>query len=291
VELAKWLVENDPIWWQNLKNDPDIYIEIRDPNLNAYYRGASILRLNWTPRGPEGNIHYKFIPLRDDNTTLTITINKTSNDLVLGEVKSISLDNFSGYALKLIKSRINDLFDSDSEQAIQAKYVLYNNINAQKGFFIDSECYPNQNRTDRFDMVWVDIATKKMVIVELKRKQDGRLFYINNDSIDNQLIRYSQVIRKSSDFLKERFIKIFTIKKELGLPSFSSIDIKNIDDYEIESRPLLIIGNCSDAWIDDNAKEIDARLNEIALGTIYQSLQTNNFRGLRQSSSRYYHWY
>lgn len=42
-ELAK-----NPIWWQNLKNDPEIYCDIRkDNHINIYYNGGSIMRLDY----------------------------------------------------------------------------------------------------------------------------------------------------------------------------------------------------------------------------------------------------
>ena len=40
------LTKNPPLWWKNLLNDPQIYVDIRkDNSLNIYFMGASVMEL------------------------------------------------------------------------------------------------------------------------------------------------------------------------------------------------------------------------------------------------------
>ncbi|MCY4237758.1 MAG: hypothetical protein OXC93_05335, partial [Rhodospirillaceae bacterium] len=50
-------------WWRNLVDDRELFIAIRNNYLNVYYRGGSVLKLNWLPseRKMIGEIHYKYL--------------------------------------------------------------------------------------------------------------------------------------------------------------------------------------------------------------------------------------
>ena len=57
VELAK-----DPAWWRKLREDSDIYINVRKDNyINVYYRGASIMKLSYDNGKFKAGIHYSLI--------------------------------------------------------------------------------------------------------------------------------------------------------------------------------------------------------------------------------------
>jgi hypothetical protein len=43
--LFRQLEEKPPLWWRNLKSDPQVYIDIRKKNyINAYHNGGSIIK-------------------------------------------------------------------------------------------------------------------------------------------------------------------------------------------------------------------------------------------------------
>jgi len=64
------LEKNPPLWWNNLKNDKEIVIEIRSDKsksyIDCYYNGGCILGgLNCDGKGNfKGKIHYKYIPIK-----------------------------------------------------------------------------------------------------------------------------------------------------------------------------------------------------------------------------------
>ena len=64
------LTTQNPLWWQNLKSDQDIYCDIRKDNyLNFYHNGGSLMRLHWD-NGFKAEIHYEYIPLKADRAYL-----------------------------------------------------------------------------------------------------------------------------------------------------------------------------------------------------------------------------
>ena len=66
TELAK-----NPAWWQNLKNDKDIYSDIRKDNyISVYCNGGSIMKLDYKG-GFRAKIHPEYVPLRGRNDYLS----------------------------------------------------------------------------------------------------------------------------------------------------------------------------------------------------------------------------
>lgn len=48
-------------WWRRFVDDQDIFLGIRENYVNAYYRGCSLLRLDWKAGAIVGEIHYKYL--------------------------------------------------------------------------------------------------------------------------------------------------------------------------------------------------------------------------------------
>ena len=50
-------------WWRNLVDDQELFLAIRDDSINFYFRGCSILKLDWLHGKKEiaGQIHYKYL--------------------------------------------------------------------------------------------------------------------------------------------------------------------------------------------------------------------------------------
>ena len=48
-------------WWQRFVDDEDIFIAIRKNSVNAYYRGCSLLKLDWKAGAIVGEVHYKYL--------------------------------------------------------------------------------------------------------------------------------------------------------------------------------------------------------------------------------------
>lgn len=41
-------LEEKPLWWRNILNDPELYVEVRKDNyINVYYYGGCVALIQW----------------------------------------------------------------------------------------------------------------------------------------------------------------------------------------------------------------------------------------------------
>ena len=134
----------DPLWWKIIREDKDLYVNIRKYNrINVYHRGASVMSLLYDGKKITAEIHNHYLGVEKSIASLLGT--------KYGNVKSLSPEELVS-RLPLIKKRIagnskfkanlaeTDIplgeFDNDkdafSEKAVQANMYL-------KGEYIDTE--------------------------------------------------------------------------------------------------------------------------------------------------------
>jgi hypothetical protein len=283
--LFKRLKENPQLWWSNLKSDPDLYIDIRKDNyINVYYNGGSIIRLGGESKF-KAKIHFEYIPLEKDSDYLSYEFQ--NGNISLKEQKVIDINNFEKQSLDKIKKRIKQFYPDNSEKGIQGKYIIHNNKISKNGngFFVDTEF---QYKDSRIDMVWVDLITKEIAFVELKTIGDQRLYLDTNnnsqkindqvkDMIDAQLRKYYDFANTNRKALIQYYDKVFQIKKKLGiLPDF--VNDNSLSNYDLIEKPILLVGDCTQQWIDDYAKKtLIPQLKDIAFACVFHGPKTYNF--------------
>ena len=81
-------------WWRRFVDDPDVFLAIRENYMNAYYRGCSLLKIEFKDRAIVGQIHYKYL-LRPS----------TPNEYVRVEGGRTSLDDMESWFL----TDVNDI--------------------------------------------------------------------------------------------------------------------------------------------------------------------------------------
>ena len=275
--LFQKLRDDPPLWWENLTSDPELYIDIRKNNhLNVYHNGGSIMKLEGD-KGYKAQIHIEYIPLNTVSGYLPFEFQ--DGNIFLNELKTIEINNFEKESLEGIKKRIRKFYPNTSEKGIQARYVLEANNRSRNanGFFIDTEM---QYENKRVDMVWVDLVSKHFVFVELKTISDERLFIDGNSSketIDKQLRKYLEFAHENKGALIDYYNRVYFIKKELGiLPEF--VKESSLSNYDLIEKPILLVGDCTENWIDNNANDLNSQLKDIAFGCLYQGRSTYNFR-------------
>lgn len=265
-----------PSWWQNLISDPKIYIEVRkDNSIDIYYNGGNIITgLKFNNKKLSGQIHYKYLL---PNKAEYIKFNfENQNDVSLfkNHIDLIKIDSLDEKYLKIIKQNIQTYYPSNSEKGIQAKFIT------EIGEFIDSEFAYKVNNDLRIDLIMLDLKLCKIVPVELKIMGDNRLY---SDEIKEQLFKYYDFFEKHEDMILKYYQKIFSIKKKLGILPVKLQSMDNIENFRIEKRPLLVIGNCTNEWIKDNHETLDNRIKSVAYGTYYFG-KVNNCQLLHKSS-------
>ena len=116
--------------------------------------------------------------------------------------------------------------------------------------------------------------------MELKTIGDPRLYEgggQSQETIDGQLKKYYVFAKDNKKELLQYYSKIFSIKNSLGiLPKF--VKEKSIEDFELIEKPILLVGDCTQKWIDNNASDLNEWLKGIAFGCVYQGKNTFEFR-------------
>jgi hypothetical protein len=275
--LFQKLRDDPPLWWENLKSDSELYIDIRKNNhLNVYHNGGSIMKLEGD-KGYKAQIHIEYIPLNKESGYLPFEFQ--DGNIFLNELKTIEINNFEKESLEGIKKRVRKVNPNASKKGIQARYVLEANNRSRNanGFFIDTEM---QFKNKRVDMVWVDLVTKTFVFVELKTIGDKTLFIDGNSSketIDKRLRKYLEFAHENKGALIDYYNRVYFIKKELGiLPEF--VKESSLSNYDWIEKPILLVGDCTEKWIKNITESLNTQLKDIAFGCLYQGKNTYNFK-------------
>lgn len=236
-----------PEWWDEIKNDNDLYIEIRkNYKIDVYYNGGAIFgSTNFKKGSYNWKTHSKYLIKSE-----YVHNNDSINRIIIGA------DNW----LSEIKSNMKKHYPSDSEKGYQAK------LRTQKPYFLDTEFAFNDKDNSRFDLVWVDKFNKKFLVVELKLPNNKELF---DGSITNQVKKYKELISNHKIELEKYFRSLFKCKKEIGILSEELNLIEDIEEYTMADKPLLVVGNCNQEWINQNHETINDAVKEAAAGVYY----------------------
>lgn len=277
AKLFLSLDKNPPIWWENLKNDKEIVIEIRSDKsksyIDCYYNGGCILgRLDCDSKGNfKSKIHYKYIPIifNINNDYINFDFSNNNQEINYNNYNNVNLEipnvnNFDKKTLSLIKKQVEKYYPNDSEKGYQYKFIQ------KDPHFIDSEFQYNgfYGRDLRIDLVRIDSHAKKIVFIELKKFGNPGLF---NGGIEEQLNSYKRFINNFGSELREYYLDFIQVKKKLGLLSKKVLQIvnHNFSSYSVAQKPLLIIAGCTRKWITNNAEDINSRIKDYALGCYY----------------------
>jgi hypothetical protein len=253
-------------WWDNLKKNKNISIQIRQDNkIDVYYNGGAILGelvYDEHKRAFSARIHPKYIPLEKDNEYMTLTL--TDADVkIIDTFVPMGFSNFENEKLKLIMARVKKYHDSESEKAIQYNFATSDPC------IIDAEF--QINRSSRVDLVRLDVNSSKIVLIEVKTIGDSRLFSDptkDTKNIYHQLKKYQAYAIANKDALLAYYKKVLQVKNNLGLTN-PSVRKLTLDNWKIEFRPLLLFGDCTQSWINNNATDIDKKIKDVAYGAYY----------------------
>ena len=253
-------------WWDNLKKNKNISIQIRKGNtIDVYYNGGAILGglvYNDQKKAFDAKIHPKYIPLEEDNEYMPLALTK-DNVKIMKPFTPMDFSRFENEKLKLIMDRVKVYHGSDSEKAIQYTLALSDPC------IIDAEF--QFEKSLRVDLVRLDVSSKKVIFIEIKTIGDSRLFSdsgSNKENIYDQLKKYHDFISANKDALLSYYGKVLQIKNDLLLAK-PPIRGLTLDGWQIEPRPLLAFGDCTQEWINNNAGNIDKKIKQVAYGSYY----------------------
>ncbi|MDD2300095.1 MAG: hypothetical protein PHU69_10710 [Fermentimonas sp.] len=236
ANIFKEIKIQQPKWWTLLREDKELYIEIRKDNyINVYYHGGCLAKIEYK-NGFIAKTHQKYLgdcePRGKGNKGTdkfeydTIDLAKLDNTLIINIKERIKIDY-----LRHIEN------EKPTEKWIQGKLIT--------GYskYIDSEFQFNKDiEIGRLRIDLIELSNDVLSFVELKGIFDSRL---RNDEYRNpkvpeiieQMDKYKLFINKYENDIIEYYKKLIEIKNSLGLTTIYKNKI------ELNKKPKLIIVN------------------------------------------------
>lgn len=218
-------------WWENIKKDDRLYIEIRKDNyINVYFEGGNVAKLEYRSK---------------DNTIQTSTHSKylhgNGDDYVecsLDKDKDLEtiITNIQKYYSKTKDEKEKEKGKEKeewSEKYIQSQYIIN-----YRSKYIDSEfAYKDKLFDIRIDLI--ECINGELRFVELKTIDDGRMLKKTDDNpeVVEQVKAYEDFISNYKKEIVEYYQKVWEIKKDLGLT------IPEKCPSSLAEKPLLLIFN------------------------------------------------
>ena len=253
--LFKILRDNPPAWWEMLKNDPELYIDVRKDNMvMAYYQGGRVACLTYKRGyGISAKTHPKYVGVNSDK------------EQEIAHVLDAQL-------LMTIKGNIRANYSQKSDNDIQEKLIQGECVIAHRDLYLDSEFahrrYAGQNHTVRIDLV--KILGDEIIFEELKKINDNRLRTTKGrPEIIDQMNAYREFILENQKVLEDYYKTLLQIKISLGLPIPPVSEIENL---HVRLEPELTIFNTYSRITNDRIKRIQAIEHELQ-GYDYQILK------------------
>ncbi len=260
--LFETLRKQNPSWWVKMVEENDVYIEIRKDNeIDIYYNGGNIIKdLSYKNGKFNGQINYKYL-LKGKSEYIDYDFSCQKAMIKNRNINLTDVNDFDEDSLKRIKANISQYYPASSEKGIQARFRTKTNC------FVDSEfAYNSNDDKSRIDLVWIDTNNTKIVFVELKTMGNPQLY---NKDLTIQLGKYEGFAKKYKNQIVDYYKRLFEIKKELNILPQGLTEIASLKGYTLETKPLLLFGDCEQKWINNNAKEINERIEDVAVGVYY----------------------
>ena len=239
-------------WWENIKQNDDLYIEIRkDNNINVYFQGGSVVKLHYCSKHKkiQAFTHRKYL-YGDGTGYVECSLNKDLGTIIRNIPRYYSkTENQKDSKTENQKGKENW-----SEKYIQSQYIIKYHSN-----YIDSEfAYKDDSFDIRIDLI--ECINGELRFVELKTIDDGRMLKKTDDNpeVVEQVEAYKNFISDHNKRKKivEYYQKVWEIKKDLGLT------IPEERPSSLAEKPLLLIFN---RWTNSTSRrdEHTSRMEKI----------------------------
>lgn len=234
-EFPLWqkLENNPPLWWKDLLEDKELYMEIRKDNYaNVYYYGGNVALIRWTGGDIMAETHQKYLGKSDEVVTYQDCTEMLQSKEGVEDIKGKISEEYHKLSKRKETDERNGVYTSN-EKWVQGELKL-----RFPKRYIDSEfAYrTGEKNLIRFDLV--ELREKKLVFIELKMITDSRLRSKEEEpEIIKQMAEYCNFICKHAEELKEYYSKLLRIKKHIGLWN-GGVEIE-----EVFLKPELLIVN------------------------------------------------
>lgn len=243
--LYKYLNSDQaPYWWKDLKEDQELYIDVRKRNiLDVYYLGGRMAEIKYDSK-IIASAHPKYLGFNDeyyeDDRYYRKTIGKNGKTEYV-PIYHNCLDWISKRREEL-KANIKSYYSGgDKGEKTSEKYIQGSLVINHRDRYLDTEfahrLYDGERKTVRIDLVKIEDGC--FVFEELKRIGDNRLRTTDGKpEIIEQIENYRAFLKHNIDELTQYYRTLYRIKRMLGLP-IPPVD--DIDTIEINPEPQLLI--------------------------------------------------
>ncbi len=241
-------LENNPLlWWKNLLDDKELYVEIRKDNYaNVYYYGGNVALVRWTGGNVLAETHRKYLGESDGSATYQDCAEKLQCKEGIEEIKGKIREEYHKLSQRKEVDKQNGVYISN-EKWVQGELKL-----RFPNRYIDSEFAYRTGEKEliRFDLV--ELRENRLVFIELKLITDSRLRCQEGEpEIIKQMTEYCNFISKHTNELKDYYSKLLRIKKRLGLwDGDTQIE-------EVNLKPELLVVNTYKRLTSGREKRID----------------------------------
>ncbi len=256
--LYKLLKNDAPIWWKALKEDKDLYIEIRKGNvIDVYYLGGRMAEIRCDSNNKlVVTAHPKYLGNSDKKDKRYYREGKKEGKTVYTPIYQNCTDWLLDRRNEL-KANIQEHYSGVSEgENTSEKYIQGNLILNGRDKYLDSEfahrLYDGKKKTIRIDLVKIENGL--VVFEELKRIRDSRLRNLKgNPEILDQISNYREFIKVNKDILTKYYRILYQIKRDMELPIPI---VANIDNIEVDPEPQLLIAKNYDKITPNREKRV-----------------------------------
>ena len=259
--LYKYLNSDQaPYWWKDLKEDQELYIDVRKENiLDVYYLGGRMAEIKYDSK-IIALAHPKYLGFNDeyyeDDRYYRKAISKRGKTEYV-PIYQNCLDWISKRREEM-KANIKSCYSGGDEgENTSEKYIQGNLVINHRDRYLDTEfahrLYDGERKTVRIDLVKIEDGC--FVFEELKRIGDNRLRTTDGKpEIIEQIENYRAFLKHNIDELTQYYRTLYRIKRMLGLP-IPPVD--DIDTIEVNPEPQLLIAQNYDKISGKRLSRID----------------------------------
>ena len=210
VQELNNLYEDPESYWRRFVDDPDLFLAIRDNYVNLYYRGNSLLRLEWKPDNKRivGQTHYKYLlkPSRKGSEYVEIKGGNAQLPKKVAELFSTTVTDLN--ALK----RASRVYAGDEKTGVHQ-------IVMQNALVLDLEiAFGGGRSAPRIDLAALQVTAEgaTLVFYEAKHFSNPALRSSGDPEVLAQVENYSKLLKEHGQLLQDRYSAVCRNLSDLG---------------------------------------------------------------------------
>lgn len=220
-------------WWRRLVDSPkDVFVAIRNNALNAYARGGSIARVEWTGRRIRVWAHEEYLSRPSGILYVEIGAEPERHRAVVADFEAFGRDFesivkriglFSGYeraGTNRIACGQLSVIDMEAAHSDEDDLALADEFSRHLAR-LDPEA-PQKHRAGRFDLVRVN-AKGQLIVVETKEYLNVELWKKGGQPVVEQLGQYHRWLVRNQEAFRVGYDNVLSIASRLHGDAFARV--------------------------------------------------------------------